>query len=479
MKLSLFAATVCGLIGLSNLHAAEALPSQQGLASAPQSQTMPSTLPRAVIEQAVRGMGLDPASEKGQVAGRWFERSFLDADLRALLYQNGGVDLKASGDKPVFPAGARLQPEQRLMLVKLFADYASTLTKPQCQALFASQKGDNKLLELLSARQLDELMKVFDVLLHTAAHAQGDAESYPIDQVLRAESDVEERVEAALKRQHIDTAFPSVGDPPGKSNTDVCVQMTTLLRTVLQTPEPTRRVVTWDLLSAPWSGTVFEHVLRKPDQFLTSHFDLGTLPAGLQQRLPAPGSRPLEYTKIVIAGDEENSTAHEKSTAYEETYWNLRDTGLVNRLGLNHPERPVYGYLSTEYGYQSIRAQPISGSVRYPTSRLLAPDAYPILDNGGPIPEPNSVYLSPPLQRDSGAVQGSRCESFEKYPASQVFKDFTGDAVDVSCKSMSDKAVTYQNREAYLYDYGISVRLFEINEDGLSVSRIREVSITR
>lgn len=137
------------------------------------------------------------------------------------------------------------------------------------------------------------------------------------------------------------------------------------------------------------------------------------------------------------------------------------------------------GYLSTEYGYQSIRAQPISGSVRYPAPRLLAPDAYPILDNGGPIPEPNSVYLSPPLQRDSGAVQGSRCESFEKYPASQVFKDFTGDAVDVSCKSMSDKAVTYQNREAYLYDYGISVRLFEINEDGLSVSRIREVSITR
>lgn len=37
----------------------------------------------------------------------------------------------------------------------------------------------------------------------------------------------------------------------------------------------------------------------------------------------------------------------------------------------------------------------------------------------------------------------------------------------------------FQVREAYLYDYKISVRLLDIDDDGLIVSRIRNVTLSR
>ncbi|MFM0738222.1 hypothetical protein PQQ51_13350 [Paraburkholderia xenovorans] len=482
MKLSLCAAALLGLIALSDLHAAEA-PSVQHRTDAAQADVprppMPTTLPPEVIAKAVAGMGLDPDSEKGQIAGRWFEHSVADPDWRAMLYQNGGLDLKASGDTPTYSGGARLGPEDRLKVIRLITGFASTLTPSECEALFTSRKGDDKLLKQLSAKQLDDMMKTFDVFIQTTAHAHSEPESYSIDQLLEAGSDIEARTEAALKREHLDTDPPSDTDAPGKSHDQSCKQMLTTFRTLQDAPDPTRRIVTWDLLSSPWAGTVFTHVLRTPDAFVASHFDLNRLPADMQQHLPAPGSRPLGYTKIVIEGDWENSTAEEKRTPYEETYWNLSDTGLVNRFTLGHPEKPSFGYFSTEYGYKSIRGQRISGGEAYAAPKLLAPSTYRMLDDGGVIPQPNRVYLSPRLQPVAQGVHDAQCESLGKYPASQVFKDFTGDAVDVNCKSVNDNGVTYQNREAYLYDYGISVSLFEIDKDGLSVSRIRKVTITR
>ena len=61
-----------------------------------------------------------------------------------------------------------------------------------------------------------------------------------------------------------------------------------------------------------------------------------------------------------------------------------------------------------------------------------------------------------------------------------MFRDLKGDAVDVSCQAVTGTGVTkYQVREAYLYDYSISVRLFEIDKDGLTMSRIRNVAVTQ
>lgn len=86
----------------------------------------------------------------------------------------------------------------------------------------------------------------------------------------------------------------------------------------------------------------------------------------------------------------------------------------------------------------------------------------------------------PETQPSADHVRDYQCETYGKYPASQVFPGLTGEAVDVSCRSSSDSGISkFQVREAYLYDYKISVRLLDIDDDGLIVSRIRNVTLSR
>jgi hypothetical protein len=96
------------------------------------------------------------------------------------------------------------------------------------------------------------------------------------------------------------------------------------------------------------------------------------------------------------------------------------------------------------------------------------------------VPQPHRSFRLPVTQPSTDHVRNAECETYGKYPASTVAPNLTGDAVDVSCQAISNTgAMKYQVREAYLYDYSISVRLFEIDKYGLTVSRIRNVTVTQ
>jgi hypothetical protein len=90
------------------------------------------------------------------------------------------------------------------------------------------------------------------------------------------------------------------------------------------------------------------------------------------------------------------------------------------------------------------------------------------------------MFQMPATQPSTDDVSNYECETYGKYPASKLFRGLTGDAVDVSCRAVSrTDEPKYQVREAFLYDYNISVRLFEIDNYGLTMSRVHDVTIER
>lgn len=139
-----------------------------------------------------------------------------------------------------------------------------------------------------------------------------------------------------------------------------------------------------------------------------------------------------------------------------------------------------YGRFVTEFGFVELREQEVGSTIR-----ILPPEVFPALQssmvNGdGFVVKPNASFIVPATQPSADHVRDYRCETYGKYPASRVFPALTGDAVDVSCQSSSDDGIANsQVREAYLYDYNISVRLLDIDDDGLTVSRVRNVTIVR
>lgn len=478
MKIRTLTAIVFCLLAYSTTPSAETRPSGYAFATAP---TPAVTLPPTVVDSMVKAMGLEPDSEAGRVATRWFKHAFSDPDLREPLRSLLESKTTPTSDTSRFPLGMSFSADQRVHFIRSVLHFLSSLTSRQCATFSKGQGYTTKAISQLSPVQLDEMFGLIEWTLKTSVQSHTQHESYTTEQLLDADNAVEMHAEAAVAKQHsIEPAL--LQDPPALlASRHACGVVTTMLKTLLQTAEPTRSIATWDLLSSPWAGFIFQHLLRNPDQYIDQHFDVSALPPHLVEHLPAAGSRPLGYKRIVVDADWENRSTPSVNGRYQKTYWNLHDTGVVATAsrGLDDVGNPTSGSFATEYGEFALTDQTIGSGYRVvPPSRFPSSD-YPTLDGGGPIPQPNSKYREPVPQPSRERLREIRCETFEKYPASTIEKDLTGDAVDVSCQAIWDKGVKYESRDSYLYDYNISIRRFEIDSDGLSVLRIRNITVTR
>ena len=376
--------------------------------------------------------------------------------------------------------GATLSPHERETLLRLFLSVVSGLKPEQCQQISGREEpsaGSN----ILSAKQLNALLTLLNSAVKRTARGDAPRESYSIAQALDADSMVEMQTEAEVRKNKEITASEMQDMPAMLNGKHACIAASAMFRSLLEAPEPIKTVASWDFLSSPWHGTASQHVLQTAEQYAMSEFGLDKLPEQLAKRLPVVGSRPLSFRTATVEGEWENRSHQEFSGKYRKTYWNLRNSGAVATYlsRADADKEVVWGYFTTEFGFVGLRDQEVGTGIRILPPQVFPASQFAMVSENNFIPQPNRSFRISATQPSTEDVRDYQCETYGKYPASKVFGNLKGDAVDVSCQAVSDTDSTkYQIREAYLYDYSISVRLFEIDKDGLTVSRIRNVTVT-
>ena len=435
-----------------------------------------------MLDAEVRKLGFEPSSDAGTVAKRWLVQTLTDPDWRKILAPTSRPSGNSpANNNPATSLGATLSPHERETVLRIFLAAVSGLQPEQCGQM-AGQRGTSVPPNILSAKQLDALLTLLNSAVKRSARGGVPKESYSVAQALDADSTVEKRTEAELRENKEITASEMQDMPAISKGKHACIAASTVFRSMLEVPEPDRTVASWDFLSSPWHGTATQHVLQTAEQYAMSEFGLDKLPAQIAARLPAADSRPLAFRTVVVQGEWENRSHPEYDGRYRKTYWNLHNSGAVATF-LSRDDADaevVWGYFQTEFGFAGLKDQEIGTGIR-----ILPPKAFPVsqfstVSESNFVPQPNGSFRIPATQPSTDHVRDYQCETYGRYPASNVFRDLKGDAVDVSCRAVSDTGSTeYQVREAFLYDYGISVRLFEIDSYGLTLSSIRNVTVTR
>ncbi|RKF30640.1 hypothetical protein [Paraburkholderia fungorum] len=436
----------------------------------------------AMLDGQVRKLGFDPDSEAGKLVRKWLVQTLTDPDWRKVMAPPSG----RPGDNPSDASianrlGATLSPHERETLLRLFLSFVSGLKPEECGQILG-RKGSLPGTNILSARQLDALLTLLNSAVKKSARGDMPSESYSIAQALDADSTIEMQTEAELRKNKEITEAEMQDLPAIFNGRHACIAASAVIRSMLEAPEPTKTIASWDFLSSPWHGSASQYVLRTAEHYANNEFGLDKLPAQLASQLPASGSKPLGFRSVAIEGDWENQSHPEFDGRYRKTYWNLHDTGAVATFlsRADADKEVVYGRFATEFGFAGLRDQEVGTGIRISPPAVFPASQFSMASESNVVPQPNKSFRVPATQPSVDDVGDYQCQTYGKYPASKVFKDLTGDAVDVSCHAVSVTGVTkYQVREAYLYDYSISVRLFEIDKDGLTVSRIRDVTVTQ
>ena len=440
------------------------------------------TPPEAMLDAQVRNLGFEPNSDAGKLAKKWVVQIATDPDWKSVMaHASGRPGDKSSNDGGMSGFGANLSPQEREALLRLFLGVVSGLKPEQCERMFGGE-GPPVGSNILSARQLYALMTLLNSAVKRSAHSDAPKESYSIAQALDADGALEMHLEAMLRKNKEISASEMEDMPAILKGKHACIAASAMLRSFLEAPEPTRTVATWDFLSSPWHGTASQHVLQTAEHYANSEFDLNKLPAQLASRLPAAGSRPLGFRSVVVEGDWENRSRPEFDARYRKTYWNLHNSGAVATFlsRADADKELVWGFFQTEFGFAGLRVQEVGTGIRILPPEVFPASQFSMASESNFVPQPNSSFRIPATQPSIEDVRDYQCETYGKYPASKVFPDLKGDAVDVSCQAVSGTGSTkHQIREAYLVDYSISVRLFEIDKDGLTMSRIRSVTVTQ
>lgn len=477
-NLPFLVASVCLMLSSQEVLAVDGVPPHTITRATPQVATPPD----AMLDAQVRNLGFEPDSEAGKLAKKWVVQIAMDPDWKSVMAHSGGQPGDNSSNHGVMSGfGANLSSQERQNLLRLFLGVVSGLKPEQCERMFGGE-GPPVGSNILSAKQLNALMTLLNSSVKRGAHTDAPKESYSIAQALDADSTVEMQTEAELRKNKEITASEMQDMPAIFKGKHACIAASAMFRSFLDASEPIRTIASWDLLSSPWHGTAPQHVLQTAEHYATSEFSVDKLPAQLASRLPAPGSRPLNFRSVVVEGEWENPSHPQFDGRYRKTYWNLRNSGAVATFlsRADADKEVVWGYFQTEFGFAGLRDQEVGTGIRILPPQVFPASQFSMASETHFVPQPNSSFRIPATQPSTEDVRDYQCETYGKYSASKLFRDLKGDAVDVSCQAVTGTGVTkYQVREAYLYDYSISVRLFEIDKNGLTMSRIHSVTVTQ
>ncbi|WP_321855100.1 hypothetical protein [Paraburkholderia tropica] len=427
--------------------------------SASETQATPTIAQAALAQERLRQMlvknGFDPDSPKGQSMMKFFARLATDEAFRVKFTQ-----FTKAGD----PFGGQLSPDDRVRVLRLLSHLAQG-PKNDCAVLQADGKNFIVLANALSPQGLQDLLDAFEIIVADDEGTSSD-EHYTLAELLDAEAEVESVLDAKLTVQ-----------PDVKEQAAICQVMGSGLDAINDLPGASRERATYAIFHMLGSKTSPRaSVQADPFAYLDDMFDERRMPDALRGKLPANGSHPMPYSRLVIDGEWRHQSAPNQPSPFTDTYVNRRNNGVVAEVvtPVVTSGSPGWSHFYLSYGVQDLLTQNVGTRVLTRLGTLK--DGAAIDAASRPMLEGRTLEMPVPLPSEDGETARS-CQVGKTVPASTIFRTFEGDAVDLHCQYVTKKGKTTRYDAALLMSYGIQLWKSYDSEDGHTDVVIRNVTI--
>jgi hypothetical protein len=210
-------------------------------------------------------------------------------------------------------------------------------------------------------------------------------------------------------------------------------------------------------------GSVKDMASDKPG-YLAMHFGIESLPAGVRDKLPAPGTHVLPFKVMTMSG---TLSGHVGAVAlkddFKATLVNAKNTGLVQQVfETSANDVPSAATFSLSYlNLYSLRQETASYSQTTAVIQLVVHDS----DNNQfafDAPKEDTTYtttfeMGTAVQIVNFRATVSICHADHYYPASQINAVLTGKAINLNCEDTKDGIIQNRSRRTYLTEYGVGL----------------------
>ena len=438
----------------------------------------PAAAPLPVMSEAqLRSMliakGVDPDSPRAKVLLKWMPHITSDPAWRAAMSQRD-----QSGAANPFNFGA-VSPAVRLQFLAALGNYAAQADDGACVKIMAGKMGATSFMDS-PPEVMDAGFTLFDAMLEQPRDA-AEKEHYSTAELLDAESLLYADIEADIaKRKPALPSQASGASAVDRAQTQSCALVRSMFSAMMNLPEPQRTRATWDFFSAfQGAKTASDRVLADPHPYFDEAFDDQALPQAMRDRLPPEGSHPLPFKRLVVTGEWVNKDTPGDSGPYEMEFVNRHDNGVVSHIthSPSDAKKSAWAHLEMGYGVVSLRSETLSnGASLTPLAQL--PDSTAIPLDWPAVTEGTEIAFPAP-QPFERHITSTRCKVGHKRPASTVFPSLTGDAIDLSCTDIVDQGKDDRYQDVWLSDYGLALPVSIVDEDGLTLAHIKNITVSK
>jgi hypothetical protein len=199
--------------------------------------------------------------------------------------------------------------------------------------------------------------------------------------------------------------------------------------------------------------------------YLADLFTIDALPGSVQAMLPAPGTHPLPFKTLIIAGASLGHVggANTIQADFRTTLINVKDTGVVQQI-FDTTSNGVPSAFTYSLYYLNLFTLDQETAI-YSHNVAALPSLVHEADNSQFVidqPHEDATYtttfmMGTPVQLLNFRTVVSTCHTGRYYPASQVSSALSGQAVDLDCAETKDGIVQTKVLRTYLTAYGIGV----------------------
>lgn len=198
--------------------------------------------------------------------------------------------------------------------------------------------------------------------------------------------------------------------------------------------------------------------------YLATHFNIESLPAGVRDKLPAPGAHVLPFKVLTISGSlawNVGATAMKKD--FRATLINAKDTGLIQQvLETSANGVPSGATFSLSYlNLYNLKQE----TATYSQTMAFIPFVVHDSDNAEFVfnaPKEDTTYtttfrIGTTVQIVNFRTTVSTCHAGHYYPASRINAALTGEAIDLDCQDTKDGIIQNKTVRTYLTEYGVGL----------------------
>jgi hypothetical protein len=218
------------------------------------------------------------------------------------------------------------------------------------------------------------------------------------------------------------------------------------------------------LLSGCVQFVSVKDIARDKPGYLATHFSIESLPAGVRDKLPAPGTHMLPFKVLTMSG---TLSGHVGAVAmkndFKTTLINAKDTGLVQQvLETSANDIPSSATFSLSYlNVYNLKQETAS----YSQTVALIPFVVHNSDNNAFLfdaPKEDATYtttfkIGTTVQIANFRTTVSTCHAGHYYPASRVNATLNGNAIDLECADTKDGIIQSKTLRTYLTEYGVGL----------------------